>query len=336
MSNPHAPVAWQDPENLFTAALEDPWYKAIFKIMAHFTDASHGFFSKKGLAPALMPITCTAVSSPMGLGSDSLPVAVELFDRKTYLADSMQFQLEYLMRQHPAGTWYIMPTFRGEDPDNRHLNQFFHSEAEIPGKLEDVMAFVGEYVNHVTDKIFDALEHDIESLTGDTSHIRHLLSQEGKFQQISHAKASDLLGDDSAFYDIRPGGIRTISRKGEQALMARANGPVWLTHLPAKSVPFYQATIPETGEALCADLLFGIGETVGCGQRNTTYQETLLALESHQVNPADYAWYLRMKDLYPMQTAGFGLGLERYILWLLKHDDIRDIPLMTRDRKSVV
>ena len=66
-----------------------------------------------------MPITSESVTSPMGLGSDSLPVSVELFDKNVYLADSMQFYLEYLLRQHPQGVFYIMPTFRGEEPDDR-------------------------------------------------------------------------------------------------------------------------------------------------------------------------------------------------------------------------
>lgn len=39
----------------------------------------------------LLPVTTGAISSPMGLDSDSLPVHIDLFDEKTYLADSMHF-----------------------------------------------------------------------------------------------------------------------------------------------------------------------------------------------------------------------------------------------------
>ena len=36
-----------------------------------------------------------SISSPMGLGSDSLPVKINLNGVSTYLADSMQFLLDY-------------------------------------------------------------------------------------------------------------------------------------------------------------------------------------------------------------------------------------------------
>lgn len=42
-----------------------------------------------------LPITTGSISSPMGLGSDSIPVKIQLGGRDTYLADSMQFALEY-------------------------------------------------------------------------------------------------------------------------------------------------------------------------------------------------------------------------------------------------
>jgi aspartyl/asparaginyl-tRNA synthetase len=99
----------------------------------------------------MIPITCNSVSSPMGLGSDSLPVHVNLFGKETYLADSMQFYLEYFVRQpNVEGIWYIMPTFRGEDPDARHLNQFFHSEAEIKGRFPNIQKVVNNYLHTLT------------------------------------------------------------------------------------------------------------------------------------------------------------------------------------------
>lgn len=44
----------------------------------------------------------------------------------------------------------------------------------------------------------------------------------------------------------------------------------------------------------------------------------------------EYEWYCTMKEKYPMKTSGFGLGIERFILWLFKHDDIRDCQILPR------
>src|SRR6476646_3425695 len=123
------PIAsWNNPELHFTQAVELPWYRTISVLLSEIYFLTYEFYREQGFRCAPLPITCGSISSPMGLGSDSLPVSVDLFGERTYLADSMQFHLEYLLRQGAKGVFYIMPTFRGEDPDHRHLNQFFHSE----------------------------------------------------------------------------------------------------------------------------------------------------------------------------------------------------------------
>jgi len=53
-------------------------------------------------------------------------------------------------------------------------------------------------------------------------------------------------------------------------------------------------------------------------------------LQTHGVPENDYAWYVAIKDADPLQTSGFGLGMERLVLWVLRHDDIRDVPLVSR------
>ena len=42
-------------------------------------------------------------------------------------------------------------------------------------------------------------------------------------------------------------------------------------------------------------------------------------------------WYVEMREIAPMRTSGFGMGSERFLLWLLQHDDIRDLQLLCRE-----
>ena len=109
-------------------------------------------------------------------------------------------------------------------------------------------------------------------------------------------------------------------------------GVLWVTNYDIESVPFYQKEDPDLkGTALNADLLFGIGEVVGAGERCSSQQELLDSLVLHENSIADYEWYIQMKEKYPLKTAGFGMGIERYFLWLLKGNDIRDIQLLPRE-----
>lgn len=63
-----------------------------------------------------VPSTKNALSSSIGLGSDSQPVAITLLGQETYLADSMEYGLGYSPRiKHGLeGRYYINTAVRGE------------------------------------------------------------------------------------------------------------------------------------------------------------------------------------------------------------------------------
>ena len=69
----------------------------------------------------------------MCLGSDSEPVPISFLGQTTHLADSMQFALEYFLRIEDGlpGAYYINTSFRGENSDEMHFNQFYHVECEL-------------------------------------------------------------------------------------------------------------------------------------------------------------------------------------------------------------
>jgi aspartyl/asparaginyl-tRNA synthetase len=325
------PRSWKDVSRHFSLALTHPWYRAVFALTTELCWSTMDFFRKELLfAPALTPVTTDSISSPMGLGSDSLPVQISLFDRPVYLADSMQFHLEYLLRHGPRGIFYIMPTFRGEDPDSRHLNQFFHVEAEMCGTLDDVMALVERYVGYCAMRLLENHSVTIERIAGDISHLEWMSRATGRIPRLTFSEVTALLGDAADLYMFHDGKRINLSRHGEAVLMRQYGGCVWVTHFPPEGVPFYQAVDPGAKTALCADLLFGIGETVGAGQRHFGPDETMAALRLRGNDLRSYEWYIRLKREHPLQTSGFGLGLERYLLWVLKHDDVRDVPIFLR------
>jgi asparaginyl-tRNA synthetase len=125
---------------------------------------------------------------------------------------------------------------------------------------------------------------------------------------------------------------RRLTRNGELKIIDMMGGVVWVTHFDSLSVPFYQAWGDASkATAATADLLFGLGEVVGAGERHTHSNELLEALAIHQVSADGYEWYVQMKEDFPMRTAGFGLGLERYLAWLFQHNDVRDLQLLPRE-----
>lgn len=321
---------WRPADGRFLAILDDPLYHLLVELQDLVTGVTTDFWRAEGARNMHLPITTNSVSSPMGLGSDSLPVKIDMFGVPTYLADSMQFLLEYGCRLAEGGAWYLMPSFRGEDADPTHLNQFFHSEAEILGGLDDVMAISERYVRALAEAVLSTYSDKVVSVAGTDEHLRDMLALD-KFPRLSFDEAVLHLGDDTEAVIHHEAGFRTITRHGERRLMDEVSPFMWLSHFDHLSVPFYQAYSDDTrASALNADLLFGIGEVIGCGERHVTGDEARAALSHHEVPEEDYDWYVQMKDHSPLRTAGFGLGIERWLMWVLKHSDIRELQLLPR------
>lgn len=321
---------WKNTSDHFIKAINSEWYKEIGKIMNEFVHATYRFFEQEHAMTVCLPVTSTSCTSPMGLGSDSLPVKVDLCGVSTYLADSMQFHLEYMMRVLENNVHYLMPSFRGEKADARHLCQFYHSEAEIFGELDDVIDIVGRYIHYLCMELLKHCKDGIIKIAGTTEHVEKLIAFNGNFPSISLYDAIKELNNDPHYVEYNEHGFAMITNAGEQKLIDLFDGVVWLTHHEWISVPFYQARYKNTKYACNADLLLGIGEVVGAGERCENVKEIRESLKYHNVSEDEYKWYVQMKNLYPAKTSGFGLGVERFLLFLLRHNDIRDIQTILR------
>ncbi len=322
-----SPSSWRKPEDHLEILLTNPWYKVLNKIFYNIIYLTSDFYQKEGIEASLFPVTTGSISSPMGLGSDSVPIKIKINNQDVYLADSMQFCLEIGARLNKKGAYYIMPTFRGENTDARHLNEFLHSEVEIKGNIDDIRNLAERYIKYLTEGLLSSCADDIISVAGEVKHMEQSLKKD--FQKIPFENAVSELKtlENTCILGEAP----QITSIGEKVLVKKYGDFIWLTELPWKMVPFYQAHMPDRKKAFASDLLAGIGEILGCGQRVFSAQDLDDSLNAHQVSLDEYQWYRKMREIEPVQTSGFGLGLERYILWVLKHNDIRDCTLLLRN-----
>ena len=329
------PNTWKEPEIHYIKAMDDPWFKLLVKLQNLLSIETMKFYEEKNIVTIHLPVTTGSISSPMGRGSDSLPVKVNLEGIDTYLADSMQFLLEYGCRLTENGVYYIMPSFRGEKADSRHLCQFYHSEAEIIGNLDDIINLVEEYIKYLSKKIVEKLGTELKKAIGDISHVENIANYNGHFPRITFNEAEkelkQIYGDDINKYIEYNDGWRNITRLGEKEILKLHEGLVWITNYDILAVPFYQKyDCNIKGTTKNADLLMGIGETVGCGERHSTYDELINSLKYHDINKDEYEWYINMKKIRPLNTSGFGMGTERFFMWVLKSNDIRNMQICLR------
>lgn len=323
------PRSWKNPKDNWYFAMRNPWYSNLIRIQNFVVLTTHQFLNEEGLFHMIAPVTTGSISSPLGAGSDSKPVTIFLNNKRVFLADSMQFALEYGCRMAPNGVYYIMQSFRGEDLDETHLNQFCHIEFEIPGDLDKTMNLTWRLIKAICKSLINNCSKEIISAAGTLKHIQDILELEFP-PQIKFSEAIKLvdksgicnIGNDARY--LTKVGEKQISRAYEEA------ESLWITHMDCLSVPFYQAFDVELNASITADLLLGGLEVVGSGQRHSSATELINAVKKYNINYCDYEWYIRMKEGFPLSTSGMGLGLERLLMWILKCEDIRDIPLISR------
>ncbi|XP_072530494.1 uncharacterized protein [Salminus brasiliensis] len=333
------PRSWEHPQSHSTLAIRSQWYRNLFQIQNTLFHSTVEYFNKTcRYAYALTPITTDTISSPMGLGSDSEPVFVNMLGQDVYLADSMQFVLEYFLRFQDGlpGAYYVSPSFRGEDPDASHLNQFYHIECELLGDMDDAISIAEGFVAHLTRVMLKNHSRIILSTAGTLSHAQDMLKRlEEPLPRVTLDQAISMLPSSDCLEWVQEGQPqfgRKLTRKGERTLIEKYGGAVWLTEMDHLSVPFYQAYVEGSGrsKAKAADLLFGLGETVGLGERHPNPEMVQEALRHHAVPEESYKWYMNMRQVIPLTTSGWGMGTERYLCWLLQHDDVRDMQIIPR------
>src|SRR5262245_26116812 len=166
----HRSLSWND-RDYYLKVPRDSWYRTIADIQSTISFATQDFFRAEGLRTLHLPLITSSISSPMGLGSDSTPVEIELFGVRTYLADSEQFLLEYGCRLFDRGCFCNLPSHRGEAPDHTHLSQFYHAEAEIPGTFDDAVVLAERYLLYLAREILTHHDGMLASIAGSVSHI---------------------------------------------------------------------------------------------------------------------------------------------------------------------
>jgi asparaginyl-tRNA synthetase len=68
-----------------------------------------------------------------------------------------------------------------------------------------------------------------------------------------------------------------------------------------------------------------VGEIIGGSQREERLDVLEQRLRAGGLDPAAYWWYLDLRRYGTIPHAGFGLGLERLLLFLTSMSNIRDV-----------
>lgn len=126
---------------------------------------------------------------------------------------------------------------------------------------------------------------------------------------------------------------RDITNRGEVLLLKKVSNyaHVWIINYDRDRVPFYQK--PNQNKVINGDMIFPSltstsfgGEILGAGQRQDNTKEMLESLDRQSINKEPYQWYIDLRNTHNYKTtSGFGLGIERYLAWILCKSYIKDL-----------
>lgn len=339
-----------NPDTHYLDLTRSGYFRALLVLRHHIRATSDFYFaSNHGATNVDLFMMTPSISSPMGLGSDSEAIPITFGELKTNLVDSSQFGFEPLLMNGMDKVYCYLPSMRGENPDKRHLNQFFHCEAEIKGGLEELIPIIENYVKFLCEAL-TWMPNIIERISQEpeiTNTALSRLSSISSFKRITFDEAIEILRKSNLpnlFTENEHG--CDMSSRGEIELMRilGMDSPLWVTSYDRDRVAFYQKPDPNNPEKVInADLLFPPlvedsfgGEIVGCGQRQNSAEEMYESLKRQGISPTPYEWYINLRRLPSYTTtSGFGLGIERFITWILCRDDIKDAIIYPRLKNIV-
>ncbi|MDO8497711.1 MAG: amino acid--tRNA ligase-related protein [bacterium] len=322
-------------QNHINNLIEQDYYKNLISLRNTASCACDAYFQNLGAPKVDLYMIAKSVSSPMGKGSYSEPIPFNLGDQHVFLVDSAQFGMEPLVQRAYKMVYCYLPSFRGEDSDYRHLNQFYHCEAELRGDLYGAISTAESLVKSVLADVliaFDKNKYKFENSNFDS--IESIINKD--FIKLTFDQGVKILKSKGLGSLIESHSYgRVITTRGEMELSKYVNSgkiPFWLTHYDRDAVPFYQKPAQNSNQVLNADLIFPSikgsfgGEVLGLGQRQNSKEEMLESMKRQGIKDVNsYDWYLSMRERKDYQsTSGFGLGIERLLAWTLNLESIID------------
>jgi asparaginyl-tRNA synthetase len=276
-------------------------------------------------------------------------------NNRVHLTQTGQLALEHAL-QFADGLYCSTQSFRTDRIDHRHLSEFTLIEEEVCCTHPSV-GFIpfayqhADFFDHlllqitqaVRSLIYGALVHCSEELgllRADRQRLETALIT--PFARITYSEALALLndknveGDELAWgQDLKAADELRLLKLIEESRLAGPT-PVFVTHFP-KEIKFFNMKVCDSDPrtVYSADLLLpGVGEAVGSAVREDDYEVLVERLrtstmflhirEQGMASLEDFEPYLSViRDRRTAPHAGYGIGLERVVQYIIGAGDIR-------------
>ena len=323
--SPEYPITPKEHGTAFLMEHRHLWVRssrqiAVLRIRHHVEAAIIDFLHGEGFIRFDTPIL-----TPCAAEGTSNLFATDYFDMgRAYLAQTGQLYVEAGMMA--LGKVYCFgPTFRAEkSKTRRHLTEFWMAEPEAAfATHDDNLALQERMFSFVVARALERARSELTLLERDLAELERA---KPPFPRITYDRALEMVR--AAATEEMPAleWGEDLGAPHEVFLSRQFDRPVFVERYPAKIKAFYMQPDPARPEVvLNADLLApGFGEVIGGSER--VHDEALLRarIEHEGLNVEDYRWYLDLRRFGSVPHSGFGMGVERMVLWVSGLPHIRE------------
>jgi nondiscriminating aspartyl-tRNA synthetase len=302
-----------------------PSLLATFEIESAVLRSLRSCFYQKGVTEVFTPKIVAAATEG---GTDLFPISY--FEKEAFLNQSPQLYKQMLMSAGMDRVFEIGPIFRAEEHDTRrHLNEAISVDLEFSFVDDkDVMVILEEAVAGAYSYVAENCRYQLEVL-GLDMQVPKL-----PFRRITYSEALDLAAEKAG---VKMQWGDDLDTETERFLGETIGEHYFLTDWPSSIKPYY--TLPyEDKPEVCRgfDLMHPRMELASGAQRVHDYNQLVERIKEKGLDPDGFEFYLKAFRYGMPPHAGWGLGLSRLVMTMLKLDNIRDAVLFPRDRRRLV
>jgi len=328
-------------------------FNAVFRVRSESAYAIHKFFNEEGFVYVHTPIITGADCEG---GSDVFRVTThniydkeymknaspesDFFGKQVFLTPTGQLEGEALAQAF-SKVYTFGPTFRSENSNtSRHASEFWMIEPEVAfNELEDNMDLIEKMTKYLINHLLKTLPNEFEFFNsfvdkGLLDRLHNVLDNE--FARVSYTEAIEILEKNNDKFEFKAYWGCDMQSEHERYLAENHfKKPVFVYNYPKEIKAFYMRLNDDNKTVKACDLLVpGIGEMVGGSEREERYDVLLQKIKDFGLKEEDYWWYLNLRKFGSVKHSGFGLGFERFIMYVTGVNNIRDVQLFPRTPKN--
>ncbi len=346
---------------------------SVMRIRSELSYAIHKFFNENNFYYVHTPIITGSDAEGAGemfrvttLNLNKVPkdsdgkidFTKDFFSKETNLTVSGQLEAES-MALGLGKVYTFGPTFRAENSNtSRHLAEFWMIEPEMAFyELDDNINLAEQFIKYIIKYVYDKCKNEIiflsDRLEKEEQNIpkneRNDFSLEERinfvinndFVRITYSEAFDILKSSKPNkkgkfkFPLNEWGVDFQSEHERFLVEKYFKCPVVVYDYPSKIKAFYMRMNDDKKTVKAMDILFpGIGEIVGGSQREERIDVLKERIKSLNIDEKELRWYLDLRKFGTVKHSGFGLGLERLILFITGMGNIRDVIPFPRTPKN--